>query len=126
VEGFWVCFFMGSVVEVTHEDLVPLFLVTLPLQTRGKLSDLVVFRRTLVSWPRFVIPGVVGSQRPKFLGHIFPLGCSSSPQNFVSRLQVVWEIHRSKVQGCFAGWFLKGAGTTDPVQVVPITWFLAV
>jgi hypothetical protein len=84
-----VCFFMGFVVEVIHEDLVPLFLVTLPLQTRGKLSDLVVFGRTLVSWPRFVIPGVVGSQRPKFLGHIFPLGCSSSPQNFVSRLQVV-------------------------------------
>jgi hypothetical protein len=28
---------------VTHEELVPLFLVTLPLQTRGKLSDLVVF-----------------------------------------------------------------------------------
>jgi hypothetical protein len=34
-----VAFVMG----VTHEDLVPLFLVTLPLLTRGKLSDLVVF-----------------------------------------------------------------------------------
>jgi hypothetical protein len=30
-------------VGVTHEDLVPLFLVTLPLQTREKLSDSVIF-----------------------------------------------------------------------------------
>jgi hypothetical protein len=35
-------------VGVTHEDLVPLFLVTLPLQTRRKLSDLVVFVGALV------------------------------------------------------------------------------
>ena len=40
---FWRCFFAGFVVGVTHEDLMPLFLVTLPLQTRGKLSDSVVF-----------------------------------------------------------------------------------
>jgi hypothetical protein len=33
----------------------------------------------------------------------FVLGCSSSPQNFVSRFQVVWEIHRSKVWGCLVG-----------------------
>jgi hypothetical protein len=30
-------------VGVTHEDLVPLILVILPLQTRGKLSNSVVF-----------------------------------------------------------------------------------
>jgi hypothetical protein len=30
-------------VGVTHEDLVPLFMVTLPLQTHGNLFDLVVF-----------------------------------------------------------------------------------
>ena len=28
---------------ITHEDVVPLFLVILPLQTRGKAFDLVVF-----------------------------------------------------------------------------------
>jgi hypothetical protein len=39
---FWRRFFPGFGVGVTHEDLVPLFLVTLPLQTRGKLSDLMV------------------------------------------------------------------------------------
>jgi hypothetical protein len=41
-------------VGVTHEDLVPLFLVTFPLQTRGKLSDLVVFvgTRVLEVWSR--------------------------------------------------------------------------
>jgi hypothetical protein len=50
-----------------------------------------------------MIPGVVGSLRPKFLGHILSLGCSSSPQKFVSRKQVVWEIRLSKVWGCFAG-----------------------
>jgi hypothetical protein len=35
-------------------DLVPLFLVTLPLQTRGKLFDLVVFvgARVLEVWSR--------------------------------------------------------------------------
>jgi hypothetical protein len=36
-------FFVGFDVGVTHEELEPLFLVTLPLQTRGKLSNLVVF-----------------------------------------------------------------------------------
>jgi hypothetical protein len=40
-----------------------------------------------------------GVRRRIFWGHIFPLGCSSSPQNFVTWLQVVWEIHRSKVWG---------------------------
>jgi hypothetical protein len=39
---------VGFVVEVTHEDLVPLFLVILPLKTHGKLSDLVVFGRARV------------------------------------------------------------------------------
>jgi hypothetical protein len=34
---------VGFVVGVTHEDLVPLFLVILPLQTHGKPFDLVVF-----------------------------------------------------------------------------------
>jgi hypothetical protein len=45
---------VGFGVGVTHEDLVPLFLVTLPLQTRGKLSDLVVFvgARVLEVWSR--------------------------------------------------------------------------
>jgi hypothetical protein len=52
VAEFWTLFFAGFGVEVTHEDLVPLFLATLPLQTRGKLSDLVVFvgLRVLVVW----------------------------------------------------------------------------
>jgi hypothetical protein len=45
---------VGFGVGVTHEDLVPLFLVTLPLQTRGKFSDLVVFvgARVLEVWSR--------------------------------------------------------------------------
>jgi hypothetical protein len=45
-------FFAGFDVGVTHEDPVPLFLVTLPLQTRGKLSDLVAFvgARVLEDW----------------------------------------------------------------------------
>jgi hypothetical protein len=34
---------VGFGVRVTHEDLMHLFLMTLPLQTRGKLSNLVVF-----------------------------------------------------------------------------------
>jgi hypothetical protein len=33
---------------VTHEYLVPLFSVTLPLQTHGKLSNLVVFGGALI------------------------------------------------------------------------------
>jgi hypothetical protein len=46
-------FFAGFVEGVTHEDLMPLFLVTLPLQTHGKLSDLVDFggARVLVVEP---------------------------------------------------------------------------
>jgi hypothetical protein len=40
---FWRVFFAGFGVRVAHEDIVPLFLVNLPFQTRGKLSDLVVF-----------------------------------------------------------------------------------
>jgi hypothetical protein len=42
VERIW-SFFAGFVVGITHEDVVPLFLVILPLQTRGKALDLVVF-----------------------------------------------------------------------------------
>jgi hypothetical protein len=51
---FWRRLFAGFGVGVTHEDLVPLFLVTLPLQTRGKLSDLVIFfgTRVLEVWSR--------------------------------------------------------------------------
>jgi hypothetical protein len=54
VVEFWRRFFAGFSVGVTHEDLVPLFLVTLPLQTRGKLSNLVVFvgARVLEVWSR--------------------------------------------------------------------------
>jgi hypothetical protein len=54
VAEFWRRFFAGFAVGVTHEDLVPLFLVTLPLQTRGKLSDLVDFvgTRVLEVWSR--------------------------------------------------------------------------
>ena len=40
---FWRSFFAGFVVGITHEDVVPLLLVILPLQTRGKAFDLVVF-----------------------------------------------------------------------------------
>jgi hypothetical protein len=43
VVEFWRCFFASFVVGVTHEDLLPLLLVTLRLQTSGKLSDLVDF-----------------------------------------------------------------------------------
>jgi hypothetical protein len=68
-----------------------------------RFIDLQMNSRSKCSWQGFAISGVVGSLRPKFLGHILSLGCSSSPQNFVSRLQVVWEIHRSKFWGCFAG-----------------------
>jgi hypothetical protein len=54
VAKFWRRFFAGFGAGVTHEDLVPLSLVTLPLQTRGKLSDLVVFggARVLEVWSR--------------------------------------------------------------------------
>jgi hypothetical protein len=45
---------VGFGVGVTDDDVVPLFLETLPLQTRGKLSDLVVFvgARVLEGWSR--------------------------------------------------------------------------
>jgi hypothetical protein len=43
VGRIWRSFFAGFVVGVTHEDLVPRFLGILPLQTRGKAFDLVVF-----------------------------------------------------------------------------------
>ena len=39
----WRSFFAGFVVGITHEDVVPLFLVILPLQTRGKAFDLMIF-----------------------------------------------------------------------------------
>jgi hypothetical protein len=54
VVEFWSRFFAGFDVGVIHVDLVPLFLVTLPLQTRGKLFDLVVFvgARVLEVWSR--------------------------------------------------------------------------
>jgi hypothetical protein len=47
---------VAFVVGVTHEDLVPLFLVTMPLQTCGKLSDLVDFggARVLEVEPRYL------------------------------------------------------------------------
>jgi hypothetical protein len=35
--------FAGFGVGITHEDVVPLFLVILPLQIRGKALDLVVY-----------------------------------------------------------------------------------
>jgi hypothetical protein len=52
VAEFWRRFFAGFGVGVTHEDIVRLFLVALPLQTRGKISDLVVFvgARVLEVW----------------------------------------------------------------------------
>jgi hypothetical protein len=36
-------FFAGFGVRITHEDMLPLFLVILPLQIRRKAFDLVVF-----------------------------------------------------------------------------------
>jgi hypothetical protein len=52
-----------------HEDLVPLFLVTLPLQTRGKLSDLVVFvrARVLEVWSRDLRFPMIESVSVQFL-----------------------------------------------------------
>jgi hypothetical protein len=54
VAEFWRHFFAGFGVGVTHEDLLPLFLVTLPLQIRGKLSNLVAYvgARVLEVWSR--------------------------------------------------------------------------
>jgi hypothetical protein len=36
-------FLAGLVVGITHEDVVPLFLMIFPLQIRGKSFNLVVF-----------------------------------------------------------------------------------
>jgi hypothetical protein len=54
VAEFWRRFVAGFGVGVTHEDRLPFFLVNLPLRTRGKLSDLVVFvgARVLEDWSR--------------------------------------------------------------------------
>jgi hypothetical protein len=62
-------FFMGFVVGVTHEDLVPLFLVTLRLQSRGKLSDSVVFggARVLEVEPRDLRFPMIESVSEEFL-----------------------------------------------------------
>jgi hypothetical protein len=43
VRSFQKSFFAGYGVGITHEDVVPLFLVILPLQILGKAFDLVVF-----------------------------------------------------------------------------------
>jgi hypothetical protein len=43
VGRIWRSFFAGFEVGITHEDMVPLFLVVLLLQTRGKAVDLAVF-----------------------------------------------------------------------------------
>jgi hypothetical protein len=44
---FWRSFFAGFGVGLFHEDVVPLFLVILPLQICGKAYDLVVFSGVL-------------------------------------------------------------------------------
>jgi hypothetical protein len=69
VTEFWRHFFEGFGVGVTHEDLVPLFLVILPLQTRGKLSDLVVFvgARVLEVWSRDLQFPMIESVSVQFL-----------------------------------------------------------
>jgi hypothetical protein len=69
VADFRRSFFVGFGVGVTHEDLVPLFLVTLPLQTRGKLSDLVVFvgARVLEVWSRDLQFRMIESVSVQFL-----------------------------------------------------------
>jgi hypothetical protein len=69
VVGFWRHFFTGFGVGVTHEDLVPLFLVTLPLQARGRLSDLVVFvgSRILEVWLRDLRFPMIESVSVQFL-----------------------------------------------------------
>jgi hypothetical protein len=66
---FWRRFFEGFDVGVTHEDLVPLFLVTLPLQTRGKLSNLVVFvgAWVLEDWSRDLWFPMIESVSVQFL-----------------------------------------------------------
>jgi hypothetical protein len=69
VAEFWRRFFAGFGAGVTHEDLVPLSLVTLPLQTRGKLSDLVVFvgARVLEVWSRDLRFPMIESVSVQFL-----------------------------------------------------------
>jgi hypothetical protein len=69
VAEFWRRSFAGFGVGVTHEDLVPLFLVTLPLQTRGRLSDLVVFvgSRVLEVWSRDLRFPMIQSVSVQFL-----------------------------------------------------------
>jgi hypothetical protein len=69
VVEFWGNFFAGFGVGVTLEDLVPLFLVTLLLQTRGKLSDLVVFvgARVLEVWSRDLRFPMIESVSVQFL-----------------------------------------------------------
>jgi hypothetical protein len=69
VAEFWRRFFAGFGVGVTHEDLVPLFLVTLPLKTRGKLSDLVVFvgAQVLEVWSRDLRFPMIESVSVQFL-----------------------------------------------------------
>jgi hypothetical protein len=54
---------------VTHEVLVPLFLVAFPLQTRIKLSDLVVFvrARVLEAWSQDLQFPMIESVSVKFL-----------------------------------------------------------
>jgi hypothetical protein len=44
VVSFWRCFFARFLVGITNEELVPLFLVILPLQTRGKAFNFSGFR----------------------------------------------------------------------------------
>jgi hypothetical protein len=60
---------VGFGVGVTHVDRVPLFLVTLPLQTCGKLSDLVVFvgARVIEVWSRDLRFPMIESVSVKFL-----------------------------------------------------------
>jgi hypothetical protein len=69
VAEFWRCFFARFGVGVTHEDLVPIFLVTLLLQTHGKLSDLLVFvgARVLEVWSRDLRFSMIESVSVHFL-----------------------------------------------------------
>jgi hypothetical protein len=67
--GFWRRFFAVFGVGVTHDEFVPLCLVALLLQTRGKLSDLVVFvgARVLEVWSRDLRFPVIESVLVQFL-----------------------------------------------------------
>jgi hypothetical protein len=44
VGTIWRCFFAGFVLGITHEVGMPLFLVILPLKSRGKAFDFDGFR----------------------------------------------------------------------------------